>query len=301
MFTILNNDSRNAVDPRPGEPITVLMIEAVGKCNSTCSYCPRGVGALGDDTNQIITMEILEKALDLASGGRNHAVYLHHRGEPFLHPKLDEVVRRVRARGFYAFLSTNLISATPKKVEAVLKAGINQIEMHYSAGLTRLPHALLLERVHQIRKLNWELRNFGCRIEMNFGLTDKDRESVIRELSADPHFDELLYVRWFQPHDWPSLTEIVDRGVDYRNCQWYKHRSCAILASGDIVICCLDQFSHSRTVNVMDIDRITWEHLADRRMCAGCTQHVEMDWLEEDAINMPAWLARKQRIDTWTA
>jgi organic radical activating enzyme len=290
-----------AEDPEPGKPITVLMIEAVGKCNATCAYCPRGKGLLGPGTNDFITMETLDKALSLATGGGNHAVYLHHRGEPFLHPNLPEIVRRVRERGFYAFLSTNLISATPARVERVLKAGINQVEMHYSAGLTRLPHELLLQRIHEIRKLNFELRNFGCRLEMNFGLEGQTREAVMEELARHKYYDETFYVRWFEPHDWPSLEHIVDRGVSYRSCQWYKYRACAVLANGDVVICCLDQFGHSRRVNVNEIDQLKWEHLADRRMCAGCVQHVEMDWLKEDAIDMPRWLARKLEIDTWTA
>ena len=218
-----------AEDPAPGEPITVLMIESVGKCNATCSYCPRGADLLAPDTDDFITLEILDKALDLAGSGRNHAVYLHHRGEPFLHPELPEIVRRVRQRGFYAFLSTNLISATPAKVERVLAAGINQIEMHYTAGLTRLPNDVLLKRIHDIRRLNWELRNFGCRLEMNFALTDKDRTAVMEELSREPYYDETFYVRWFEPHDWPSVQQVVDRGVDYRSCQWYRHRACAVL------------------------------------------------------------------------
>jgi hypothetical protein len=290
-----------AVDAAPGAPITVLQIEAVGRCNATCSYCPRGAGVLDENTNDYITMEILERALALAGEGRNHAVYLHHRGEPFLHPRLPEIVRRVRAHGFYAFLSTNLISATPRRVAEVLKAGINQIEMHYSAGLTRLPHATLLERIHEIRRLNWELRNFGCRLEMNFGLDGAEKEDVIAELETYPHYDETMYVRWFVPHDWPSLLHYEDRGVDYRKCQWYTHRACSVLANGDIVICCLDQFGHSTRANVMNIERIEWDHLADRRMCAGCVQYVEMDWLQQDAIDMPKWLARKLEIDKWIA
>ncbi|NEO28874.1 MAG: radical SAM protein [Symploca sp. SIO3C6] len=290
-----------AEEPSKDQPITVLMIEAVGKCNAICGYCPRGQGLLGPETNTYITMDLLDKALDLASSGSNHAIYLHHRGEPFLHPKLDEIIRRVREKGFYTFLSTNLISATPDKVKKVLTAGINQIEMHYSAGLTRLPHEVLLKRIHEIRKLNWELRNFGCRLEMNFSLFGETREIIMEELSRHTYYDETLYVRWFEPHDWPSLEKIIDRGVDYRDCHWYKHKACAILSNGDIVICCLDQFSHSCRTNIKDIDRIDWESLADRRMCQGCTQHVEMNWLEEDAIDMPLWLTRKQEIDTWTA
>jgi hypothetical protein len=110
-----------------------------------------------------------------------------------------------------------------------------------------------------------------------------------------------MFVRWFVPHDWPSLLHQEDRGVDYRECQWYTHRACSVLANGDIVICCLDQFGHSTRANVMNVDQIEWEHLSDRRMCAGCLQHVEMDWLQEDAIDMPAWLTRKLKIDRWTA
>ena len=293
-------DAAKASDPDPARPITVLMIEAVGRCNATCSYCPRGRGLLDESTNTYITMETLDRALALARSGRNHAVYLHHRGEPFLHPNLPDVVRRVRAAGFYAFLSTNLISATPEKVTAVLRAGLNQLEMHYSAGRTRLSNDVLLRRIHDIRRLNWLHRGSGCRLEVNCALTDQSEADVRREMAASPYYDELLYVRWFKPHDWPSLKDFVDRGVDYRACHWYREKACAVLANGDIVICCLDQFSHSRRVNVRDIDRIDWQAIEDRRMCAGCVQHVEMSWLQEDAIDLPPWLARKRKIDTWT-
>lgn len=295
------NSAANAPDPDFSRPITVLMIEAVGRCNATCSYCPRGAGLLAEDTNTYIEKETLNRALALARRGRNHAVYLHHRGEPFLHPALPEIVSTVRSAGFYAFLSTNLISATPAKVEAVLKAGLNQLEMHYSAGRTRLSHDILLERIHEIRRLNWIHRNFGCRLEVNYGITDQTEAELRAEMAKSPYYDELLYIRWYKPHDWPSLATINDRGVDYRACHWYREKACAVLANGDVVICCLDQFSHSRRANVRNIDRIEWSALADRRMCSGCVQHVEMNWLQEDAIDLPPWLARKREIDTWTA
>ena len=43
---------------------------------------------------------------------------------------------------------------------------------------------------------------------------------------------------------------VIIHGVDGRACRWFRHAGCAVTWRGDVVICCLDQFGHSRRVNV---------------------------------------------------
>lgn len=283
--------------------INVLMIESVGVCNSTCSYCPQGAGLLPKAKNEeiFICPTVLEKALKLAKNGNQKAIYLHHRGEPLLHPNIGYVVREVRKAGFFAYLSTNLISATDKKIDELLISGINQIEMHMTAGLTKLNDGEVLKRIHTFRKRNWELRNNGCKLEANYALGPDDTEESVRErLSKNSYYDENMYIRFYKPHDWPGLMKMQDLGVDPTKCEWYKTETCAILSNGDIVICCLDQKKYSKKVNIMDINEITFDHLSNRQICKGCIQQQwDMDWLKLEALNIPDYISRRQEIDTW--
>jgi organic radical activating enzyme len=281
----------------------IIMIESVAICNAKCQYCPQGAGKVlkPKKGEEFITPEILKKALKLAQKGNQKAIYLHHRGEPLLHPKIGYVIREVREAGFLAYLSTNLIAASDSKINEIMISGINQVEIHFSGGLTILTHNQLLERVHKIRKANWLIRNNACKIEVNYALQENEDEKKVRKkLSKSEYYDENMYIRFYKPHDWTGLVDIKDFGVNPQNCEWYKTNSCAILCNGDVVICCLDQVSHSKLVNILDINEITEIHLSKREICYGCIQHDwDMDWLKEEAIEIPKYLMRKLKIDSW--
>ena len=281
-------------DQAPADvPWSIMMIEAVGRCNAACTYCPQGAGLIGTASCEPITSDTLSRALSLARMGRARAMYLHHRGEPFLHPELHGVVRQVREAGFGAYLSTNLIAATPDRIDHVLDAGLSQMEIHLSGGATTLPSDELLFRIHHARKSNWRIRNNGCRIEVNYGLYGETKDDVLQRLERSPYYDETMPIRFYVPHDWPSLANRADCGVDFRKCQWWSEKCCAVLSNGDLVICCLDQFRYSTVANIHDIDRIEDCHLSQRGICQGCLQYDwDMDWLRDDAIGMPSWRIR---------
>jgi LmbE family N-acetylglucosaminyl deacetylase len=284
--------------PQSVVPWSIIMIEAVGRCNAACAYCPRGAGLISNDGSAPITEGTLGRALHLAKMGRARAIYLHHRGEPFLHPELEEVVRHVRGAGFGAYLSTNLIAATPTRIDRVLEAGLSQMEIHLSGGATVLPLEELMGRIHHARKSNWQLRNNSCRIEINYGLRGETREEVLSRLSCLPFYDETAEIRFYIPHDWPGLSGCVDRGINPEKCEWFKKRCCAVLSNGDLVICCLDQFRYSARMNVHSIDRIEDIYLSQRDICRGCLQYDwDMDWLEDDALGIPAWRRRGENRD----
>lgn len=282
--------------------VNVIIIEVVGRCLATCNYCPQGLGVLPvlDSKDSLITPEILDKALFLAKKGRQKIIFLHHRGEPFLHPDLDKIIAKIREAGFLACLSTNLIVATEEKLDKVLRAGINQLEVHYSGGRTILSHDELLKKIHLLRKMNWSIRNNGCRIEINYALQEcESEESIRKEMSTCSYYDETMCIKFYSPHNWSGLMHKQDLGINPFDCEWYTTKSCSILCNGDIVICCLDQWGYSKKVNIMNIDEIAMEFLSERVICKGCLQHDWFnDWLNEEILKIPNYLARRLDIDS---
>ena len=201
-----------------------------------------------------------------------------------------------------------MIAATEKKLKDVLLAGANEFEVHISAGLTKITIETLLEKIHFLRKMNWEIRNNGCKIKMNYALQGNETEDSVRDiLSSSQFYDEDMPIRFYKPHDWPGIMSTDEDLSTTSNkiplmspedCEWYKTESCAILANGDVVICCLDQKAYSKKVNIMDIDELNFEHLSNRKICERCVFHKwNMDWLKRDALSIPGSISRRQIID----
>lgn len=277
------------------------MIETVAKCNAHCKYCPQGAGFVPSENNHFfITDEILDKALLLAKKGKQKIIYLHHRGEPLLHPTLDSVISKVRNAGFLACFSTNLIAGNELVFEKIFKAGINQLEIHYSGGLTVLSHDNLLQKIQCILQLNKSVRNNGCRIDINFALQeDETEDSIMKYITQSIYYNKEIKIRFYKPHNWISLAYKNDLGINPFDCQWYLTKSCAVLSNGDIVICCLDQFSYSKVANVMDLDEISMEHLSNRDICKGCVQFDWFnEWLRDEILKVPDFIQKHLNIDS---
>lgn len=278
--------------------VNVLVIESVGYCNATCVYCPRGTGILKDrGRRSLIDERTLEKALSFAKLGKNAAIYLHLRGEPFLHPDLADVVKSVRKAGFLAYTATNMIVINEEKIKKVLLAGINELQLHLSAGLTKCKLDDLLYKVHQVRRLNWKLRNNGCRLELNYALQGSEtKEQLFSVLSSSRYFDPSMDVSFFKPHDWPNMTKRKTGGLK-NGCAWRKENACAVLADGRVVICCLDQWGMSASTNINDVSELKIEHLSDVRICRGCTEFDRMEWLSDNAVSTPVVQVGKRILE----
>ena len=86
-----------------------LLIDVVGTCNLRCPSCPQGNTGQINPTN-LIDKDLLEKVIDKAA--RDFPiewVFLYNWGEPFLHPKLSELIRIVkRYPKLKCGISTNL-------------------------------------------------------------------------------------------------------------------------------------------------------------------------------------------------
>jgi len=281
--------------------VNIIMIETASKCNAHCKYCPQGAGLIPhSNKHEFISDKILNKALSIAQNGKQKIIYLHHRGEPLLHPNIDSIIIKVRNAGFLACFSTNLIAGNELILENILKAGINQIEIHYSGGLTVVSHDYLLQKIQYLFKLNKSIRNNGCRIDINFALQENETEhSIMKGIEKSKYYHSKIKIRFYKPHNWTSLAYKRDLGINPFACQWYLTKSCCVLSNGDIVICCLDHFSYSNIVNVMDLDEIKMDHLVNREICKGCTQFDWFDeWIPDEILKVPNYIQRHLEMDS---
>ena len=103
-------------------PLLVQLIPT-RRCNIDCGYCNEY-----DKVSAPVPAETLSGRIDkLAELGT--AVLAFSGGEPMLHPDLDALIRRVRARGMMAGLITNGYFLVPKRIQELNEAGLDFLQI----------------------------------------------------------------------------------------------------------------------------------------------------------------------------
>lgn len=96
--------------------------DITGVCNAQCRLCPSGgknlLGNLQKQISGIMSPEDFDTGLEYLTNQKLIApeyteLYLYNWGEPFAHPKFDEMLRVAARRGFVFNLSTNCSMAKP--------------------------------------------------------------------------------------------------------------------------------------------------------------------------------------------
>ena len=106
-------------------PPSFITVEPVCGCNLQCPECPVGTGELGRRTG-MIELDVVDSILE-SFGRRAIWVNLYFQGEPFLHPKLHEIVERFSSQRIFTSVSTNGLLLTPEIVDKILLAGLKEI------------------------------------------------------------------------------------------------------------------------------------------------------------------------------
>src|SRR3954470_4362977 len=103
-------------------PLLVHIIP-IRRCNIDCGYCNEY-----DKVSQPVpTEQMLARIDDLARLGTSVASFSG--GEPLLHPDLDILIARIRRHGMMAGLITNGYLLSPKRIEALNRAGLDYLQI----------------------------------------------------------------------------------------------------------------------------------------------------------------------------
>ena len=103
-------------------PLLVHVIP-MRRCNIDCGYCNEY-----DKVSAPVPLETMIARIDRLAGLRTSVVAFSG-GEPMLHPDLDALIRRIRARGMMAGLITNGYFLSPARIAALNEAGLDYLQI----------------------------------------------------------------------------------------------------------------------------------------------------------------------------
>ena len=114
-----------------------LWIEVTSHCNLRCPLCPNQ--GLPGKKKGFMAWELFQKIVDQAAG-QVHDIYLFHRGEPLLHPRLPEMIDYAEHRGIPTRIHTNATLLTESLSRRLLSSRLRMISFSfdgYDAGQLR--------------------------------------------------------------------------------------------------------------------------------------------------------------------
>lgn len=107
-----------------------LEIEVTNRCNEDCVMCPRHLLARPFGN---LEMALLDKILDEVAG-HVELINLFHFGEPLLHPRLGELIRRCKDRGVRVLVTTNGTLLTERRAAELIDSGLDMLVVSLDAA-----------------------------------------------------------------------------------------------------------------------------------------------------------------------
>jgi MoaA/NifB/PqqE/SkfB family radical SAM enzyme len=185
---------------------TTVQIELTTRCNLQCTICARPHYDRQKNVARDIDPAILPRVGELLDTAR--LVVLGGYGEPTLHPRLDRVLRRIRAHGCSSALITNGTLLDERLAGVLIAGGLDTLIVSIDGGteeqyrrIRGCSLAELLERLELLRSVKEERKAARPRLEINFvanrstapGLADLIRQVAARGAEAVHVVHQKLY------------------------------------------------------------------------------------------------------------
>jgi len=206
-------------------------LEVASVCNLACPYCPARLQGEHRETG-FMSEEIFDLTLfwlgKFVRAGTQKELNLFGIGEPFLHPKYVEMVRKCRKvmpRYLVLRLNTNGVLATEELVREVYDAGADTID------ITDHDPRVSMMAIRVLRKV-----------------TGQYMPSQERGSRWGYSRDGIL-----NPNNWGGLIDWVP-SVDHARyvCPWISGGQVMVMSNGDVSRCCQDAFGRGILGTVRD-------------------------------------------------
>lgn len=234
-----------------------VYVEITSVCNLACSFCPPT-----SRKPNIIKLDQFNHILDQIKPYTKY-IYLHVKGEPLLHPKIDELLDLSHDKGFKVNITTNGTLIHKNREKLLGKPALRQLNFslhsfdgqemssgnreEYLINILSFARAAAEENVIISFRL-WNLdRDHATNaeksrnrktleiIEKEFNLNYKIEEKVVP--GSGVKIADRIYLNQDYEFEWPSLQAPEDEGKGF--CHALRSQA-AILVDGTVVPCCLD-------------------------------------------------------------
>lgn len=233
-----------------------VYIEITSVCNLACSFCPPT-----SRKANIIKLDAFNNILDQIRPHTKY-IYLHVKGEPLLHNKIDQLLDAAHAKGFKVNITTNGTLIKKNREKLLGKPALRQINFslhsfdgHEGSENREKYLGDILEFVRDAAEQNiiisyrlWNLQKDQVTdlekrrnretldiLEKEYNLDFKIEEKV--QPGKGVKITERVYLNQDHEFQWPSLLAPEDEGKGF--CHALRSQA-AILVDGTVVPCCLD-------------------------------------------------------------
>lgn len=233
-----------------------MYIEITSVCNLACSFCPPTERAKG-----LIKVDQFNKILEEIAPHTKY-IYLHVKGEPLLHPRIDQLLDAAHEKGFKVNITTNGTLIRKQWHKLLGKPALRQINFslhsfdgHEGSENREKYLGDILEFVRATREhktlISYRLWNLQQDHKTDIAAR-RNRETLDileKEYDLDYRIEEKVepgkglkvgpnvYLNQDHEFRWPSLLEKEDMSKGF--CHALRSHA-AILVDGTVVPCCLD-------------------------------------------------------------
>lgn len=232
-------------------------VEVTSVCNLACSFCPPT-----ERKASFLSVEEFEQRLEQIKPFTDH-IYLHVKGEPLLHPKLDQLLDISHEKGLKVNLTSNGTLLPKVKHKLIGKPALRQINISLhsfdghpgSKDKTGYVRQVLdfIEEASAASELIVSLRLWNLTEDNALNVERERNDEILRMIETAFQLDyriedkfvrgggikiaDRVYLNHEHEFKWPSLhaDEVGNRGF----CHALRNQA-GILVDGTVVPCCLD-------------------------------------------------------------
>ncbi len=233
-----------------------VYIEITSVCNLACSFCPPTERAKG-----LIKVEQFNKILDEIRPHTKY-IYLHVKGEPLLHPRINQLLDAAYDKGFKVNITTNGTLIKKNREKLLGKPALRQINFslhsfdgHEGSENREKYLGDILDFVREAKEYNTIIsyRLWNLQQDHVSDLAARRNRETLEILENEYHLDfrieekvqpgkgvkiaNNVYLNQDHEFRWPSLLAPEDEGKGF--CHALRSQA-AILVDGTVVPCCLD-------------------------------------------------------------
>lgn len=265
-----------------------VYIEITNHCNLSCSFCSRD-----NREKKWIELKSFEHILKEIKP-YTKTIYLHVKGEPLLHPELDELLSLTDLYSFRVNITTNG-NLLPRKVEMInqhLSVKKLNLSLHAEYKNSEIIEEILTSTrnlrkdiivIHRLwtlkeNELDEKFTEIVERLERFYQLSP----DIVEKIKNDKNIkiSPTVYVDKENQFTWPKKTAYKSHGY----CMALKTQI-AILVDGTVVPCCLDSSGVINLGNIKtesfasilsskrlnDLKESFQNHMPSEELCQSCT------------------------------
>ena len=225
-----------------------IYIEITNICNLKCSFCSHSNRKLKE-----MTIDNFEEVLKKINKFTDY-IYLHVKGEPLTHSKLDKILELTNKYNKKVCITTNGVFLKDKL--EILQKHNNIYQINISLHSENNKEHYLDDIFYAVGKLTcyisyrfWTL-NEGNMDEKTKYYLSKIKEKYNKEEIYDGiKLDDKIYLSLEEEFTWPSLDDVYYNEIG--SCYGGKSHL-SILNDGTVTICCLDGEGISNLGNIFE-------------------------------------------------